>query len=297
MQGENCDDGNRTSGDGCNRDCQVEEGNNDNCGNSIVEDGEVCDPLDDVTGYWCNNTCDAIPPLCANHDNPSPYMCPTGWIRYDGGTVQIEGRTLVVPAFWIRKSEILYEDYMNCVMSGECDDFSDTIFDPSDPFNRCTHATGLNMPVVCRTDSQLEDYAFWAGAFLPDETQWVYVATNSFRMGDNQMQRPTNYPWGSATPACSYANLSCTSPPNPGEIEPVCSYLTGHNASGVCDLIGNVAEIVYSESDGFAMLVGGSHSDSGYNVFNVSGLNQDYDWNASVRIGSRLANYVLIDEF
>ncbi|MDX9893438.1 MAG: polymorphic toxin-type HINT domain-containing protein [Patescibacteria group bacterium] len=51
--GEECDDGNLVSGDGCSAICQVEVG----CGNGIVEAGEECDDGNLVSGDCCSSTC------------------------------------------------------------------------------------------------------------------------------------------------------------------------------------------------------------------------------------------------
>jgi len=52
--GEQCDDGNTVSGDGCSASCQLESV----CGNGAVEVGETCDPPD---GFSCDAQCQSIP--------------------------------------------------------------------------------------------------------------------------------------------------------------------------------------------------------------------------------------------
>jgi cysteine-rich repeat protein len=52
-EGEECDDGNRTSGDGCSATCQLETG----CGNGVVDPGEECDDDNTVSGDGCSATC------------------------------------------------------------------------------------------------------------------------------------------------------------------------------------------------------------------------------------------------
>jgi len=53
-QGEQCDDGDLESGDGCSNVCTIEE-----CGNEIVEEirGEQCDDGNEVTGDGCSAAC------------------------------------------------------------------------------------------------------------------------------------------------------------------------------------------------------------------------------------------------
>jgi cysteine-rich repeat protein len=52
-QGEECDDANTTSGDGCSVTCQVDLG----CGNGVVEAGEACDDDNLANGDGCSSTC------------------------------------------------------------------------------------------------------------------------------------------------------------------------------------------------------------------------------------------------
>ena len=62
--GEECDDGNQFSGDGCSFQC-LDEIVAEICGNSVVEGDEDCDPPDNVV---CSLTCRFIitPPECGN---------------------------------------------------------------------------------------------------------------------------------------------------------------------------------------------------------------------------------------
>ena len=52
--GEQCDDGNTTSGDGCSDICLIEEAS---CGNSVVEVGEQCDDGNTEAGDGCSAIC------------------------------------------------------------------------------------------------------------------------------------------------------------------------------------------------------------------------------------------------
>ena len=52
-QGETCDDGNTTSGDGCSANCQ----SNETCGNGVVDPGEQCDPGGNIFTSTCNPDC------------------------------------------------------------------------------------------------------------------------------------------------------------------------------------------------------------------------------------------------
>ena len=50
--GEQCDDGNKTAGDGCDATCKIEA-----CGNTVVDAGEQCDDGNKTAGDGCNATC------------------------------------------------------------------------------------------------------------------------------------------------------------------------------------------------------------------------------------------------
>ncbi len=67
--GEECDDGNAVSGDGCENDCTFTEAW-PACGNGIVEAGEECDDGNAVSGDGCENDC-TFTGGCV----PSPELC------------------------------------------------------------------------------------------------------------------------------------------------------------------------------------------------------------------------------
>ena len=55
-EGEACDDGNTTDGDGCSSTCEFESV----CGNGVIEGNEVCDDGNTLDGDNCSSTCDAV---------------------------------------------------------------------------------------------------------------------------------------------------------------------------------------------------------------------------------------------
>jgi len=55
--GEQCDDGNTASGDGCDANCTTTS-----CGNGVVTAGEPCDDGNDVNADCCSNTCQSASP-------------------------------------------------------------------------------------------------------------------------------------------------------------------------------------------------------------------------------------------
>jgi len=68
--GEQCDDGNAVSGDGCSSSCQDE---GPVCGNSVVETGEQCDDGNGLSGDGCSATCqtEAAPPSGGGGGGPA----------------------------------------------------------------------------------------------------------------------------------------------------------------------------------------------------------------------------------
>jgi cysteine-rich repeat protein len=55
-EGEECDDGNLESGDGCSESCEIEEASIV-CGNGIRESGEGCDDGNLISGDGCSSRC------------------------------------------------------------------------------------------------------------------------------------------------------------------------------------------------------------------------------------------------
>jgi cysteine-rich repeat protein len=82
-QGEDCDDGNRVDGDGCDSNCTVTT-----CGNSVVTAGEECDDGNDVPGDGCDATCRRESPGPANDycANAGPLSEGTTSFNTDGAT-------------------------------------------------------------------------------------------------------------------------------------------------------------------------------------------------------------------
>ena len=71
-EGETCDDGGTTGGDGCSATCQTET---PVCGNSIVEYLEQCDDGGTTPGDGCSATCQIENPVCGNGVIESGEQC------------------------------------------------------------------------------------------------------------------------------------------------------------------------------------------------------------------------------
>jgi cysteine-rich repeat protein len=84
-QGEECDDGNRRDGDGCDRFCRVEE-----CGDGVWNAGEECDDGNTTVDDGCTGGC-TITEGYACRNIPPVSTGATGW----GGQAQVGSRDLV----------------------------------------------------------------------------------------------------------------------------------------------------------------------------------------------------------
>jgi cysteine-rich repeat protein len=95
--GEQCDDGNTVSGDGCSSTCQKEAG--PVCGNGVVEDGEQCDDGNTKSGDGCSSTCQKeTGPVCGNGVVETGEQCDDGNTKSGDGcssTCQIEQGAVV----------------------------------------------------------------------------------------------------------------------------------------------------------------------------------------------------------
>lgn len=75
-EGEECEDGNVTSGDGCSASC-LREGGAETCGNSIIEEFEDCDDGNMISGDGCSSSC------LAEGSSSVGATCGNGDIAYD----------------------------------------------------------------------------------------------------------------------------------------------------------------------------------------------------------------------
>ncbi len=73
QQGEVCDDGNRISGDGCRADCKKIE----ICGDKILDAGEVCDDGNRISGDGCRADCKKIE-VCGDKVIDANEQCDDG---------------------------------------------------------------------------------------------------------------------------------------------------------------------------------------------------------------------------
>ena len=81
--GEQCDDGNRVSGDGCSINCILEPPDGlSYCGDGVVDEGEQCDDGDRIANNGCNSRCLFTGGLA---NSPWPVTRPRGRRYYPHG--------------------------------------------------------------------------------------------------------------------------------------------------------------------------------------------------------------------
>lgn len=74
--GEECDDHNTISGDGCSATCQLEVG----CGNGVINPGEQCDDNNTTSGDCCSSTCQTELLISGVSSNPSNTSSVINWL-------------------------------------------------------------------------------------------------------------------------------------------------------------------------------------------------------------------------
>jgi len=143
----------------------------------------------------------------------------------------------------VMRTEVTQAQYHACVEAGAC---REPLWDG------CAKSkpgfVGDELPVACLDAERARQFARFAGARIPAAEEWERVAR-----GDATDAR--HYPWGDELPTCARAVLrEDQSGPDGrpqvrrgcGEQRPwtPCSRPDGNNPQGVCDLIGNVDELV-----------------------------------------------------
>ena len=161
------------------------------------------------------------------------------WVPIAGGSFDMPGdddaetpHPTSVHAFEIAQAEVTNAQYARCVEAGACTE-PDWVACESDEAAR-TKITRPELPVACVNWAQATAFAQWVGGRLPTEAEWTFAATSRGTRGP--------FPWGNAKPSCAKAvmNWGCRedAPAVP------CSRPAGNTEQGVCDMAGNVSELM-----------------------------------------------------
>jgi formylglycine-generating enzyme required for sulfatase activity len=147
-----------------------------------------------------------------------------------------------VDSFEIGRNEVTNVDYLACVSAGMCtpphwDDETCYVYvHPADgavpmvlPANRRADL----LPVTCVTWNQARLFSAWVGGRQPSEAEWEYAARSR--------GLDVAFPWGAGPFDCEHASYTGCGLTGP---DPVCSHPAGDTTQGLCDMIGNAAELV-----------------------------------------------------
>jgi len=167
------------------------------------------------------------------------------WIQIPGGSFQMgsTGCPLGPPvqmesvsSFAMLKTEVTVAQYKKCVTGGVCSQ-------PKGKECNWNIADRDKHPVNCVSQDQAKIFCNWVKARLPTAAEWEYAARN--RGNDFK------YPWcqvGQKCPdaSCDYAVMKNTKGYGCGEDRTwaVCSMTKGNTDLGLCDMAGNVEELV-----------------------------------------------------
>jgi eukaryotic-like serine/threonine-protein kinase len=136
---------------------------------------------------------------------------------------------MVVPPFWIDRTEVTVGAYRACVDAGSCQRPARTsatcTFDAGDP----------ELPVSCVHWRDADAYCHFAGKRLPAETEWEYAARGPYA---------TPFPWGTLASCANAVTLVVDQSANTCQPHPahVGTHPGGASVWGVLDMTGNVEE-------------------------------------------------------
>jgi formylglycine-generating enzyme required for sulfatase activity len=136
---------------------------------------------------------------------------------------------MVVPPFWIDRTEVTVSAYRACVDAGTCSR-------PARTSPACTYDAGdPELPVSCVHWRDADAYCHFANKRLPGEAEWEYAARGPYQ---------TAFPWGTIASCSNAVTLILDSSANPCSPHPahVGTHPGGASVWGVLDMSGNVEE-------------------------------------------------------
>jgi eukaryotic-like serine/threonine-protein kinase len=176
----------------------------------------------------------------------APTVLKDGMLRVPGGRFTMgtddkkapanerPARIVVVPAFWIDKTEVTVGAYRACVERGACPR-------PARSSASCTYEMGdPQLPISCVPWASAQAYCIAQNKRLPREVEWEMAARGT---------QPNRYPWGGASAAGCGAAVTLAADNTQrscGKQKParVGSHPGGASPFGVQDMSGNVEEWV-----------------------------------------------------
>jgi Na+-translocating ferredoxin:NAD+ oxidoreductase RnfD subunit len=141
-------------------------------------------------------------------------------------------------------SEVTVAQFAVCVRDGAC---SPSTFEIATGRSSAQESCNAGQrgrdehPMNCVTWAGAQAFCSYADGRLPSSSEWLAEATAG---------GARRYPWGDEKPSCDRAVWGGGSKGDgcgEGRTFPVCSRPSGNSASGLCDMIGNVAEWVSDE--------------------------------------------------
>ena len=192
--------------------------------------------------------------LVAGKSNVVRFALEEGQAKGPHGIVWIrEPGDQALPPFLIAKTETTVAQYKACVDAGGCTPperswgpEASGSGDPDrfKPFRRNWEAPKRGQfPINDVSPEQAAAFCQWVGGRLPTDPEWTFAATSA--------GRGSVAPWGSGKATCARAVMSIEYPDGgysegcaTGHTVQVCSKRAGNTAQGVCDMFGNVWEMV-----------------------------------------------------
>ena len=165
---------------------------------------------------------------------------PSDWVFIEGESFEMgslgehEGpiHTVTVPSFQMWRTEVTVAQYARCWCSNECQQAS-----TADEASTWSRPDREDHPVNMVSWEYASNFCSWVGGRLPSEAEWEFAA----RSGGQDIK----YPWGDDMASCDLAVMwDGESGCGENHTWPVCSKPDGNTDQGLCDMSGNVKELV-----------------------------------------------------